>query len=181
MKKSVFLVAVLFALANPAVAEEVSNWDRFKLWNKCNPLNLVVSELHEDAQEIGLSEENIQATVENRLRGAGIYDSRKDHEKTGENRFSPGILLVDVIVIKYAFSINLSLMLPMARLADIDQFRSEIDGFFYKYPYVGFATLWSTRTTGTHVGDAGYIVQNVDKDANKFVSEYLRVNAEACG
>ena len=163
------------------MAEEVNNWDRFKLWNECNPLNLVVSELHENVENMGLTEEKIQITVADRLRGAGIYDFRKDHEKTGENRLSPGILLVDVIVIKYAFSINLSLMLPMARVSDVDQFRSEIDGFFYKYPYIGFATLWSTRTTGTHVGDAGYIMQNVENDTNKFVSEYLRVNAEACG
>ena len=48
--------------------------DCFNLFNWCEPIDLVVENLPEDAAEIGLTEERIQTLAESRLRAARLYD-----------------------------------------------------------------------------------------------------------
>ena len=47
-------------------------------------------------------------------------------------------------------------------------------------PLVGPATTWRTGSTGTHGRDASYILSSVSQHVDKFIDEYLRVNADAC-
>ena len=44
-----------------------------------------------------------------------------------------------------------------------------------------FAGTWDSSTTGTHGRDAGYILQHLSEQLDRFVLEYLRVNEAACG
>ena len=43
------------------------------------------------------------------------------------------------------------------------------------------ATTWHTGATGTHGGDAGYILSAVSQDMDRFLVAFLRVNETACG
>ena len=45
----------------------------FKLWHGCEPMSLLVEGLHNDAADIGLTEERIRTLVESRLRVARLY------------------------------------------------------------------------------------------------------------
>ncbi len=45
----------------------------------------------------------------------------------------------------------------------------------------GYAATWNVRVTGVHGSDAGYILSWVTRYTDKFIDEYLRVNADVCG
>ena len=67
------LAAIFLFTASPASAGEVSERDRFELWNKCLPTFLVVEGVDKNAAEIGLTEDAIEVAVRSRLRGARLY------------------------------------------------------------------------------------------------------------
>ena len=46
---------------------------------------------------------------------------------------------------------------------------------------VNVTTTWDTGATGTHGGDAAYIVSAVSEYLDRFLTQYLRVNEAACG
>ena len=43
-----------------------------------------------------------------------------------------------------------------------------------------YATTWTTGGTGTHGGDAGFILQGLSEYLDRFILAYLRVNEDAC-
>lgn len=45
----------------------------------------------------------------------------------------------------------------------------------------GYAPTWQTGGIGTHGQNASAIISQVAEDTDKFIDEYLRVNADACG
>ncbi len=156
MKKIFFsMMALSLISALPAASQTVSDSDKFKLWNECKPVRLVVEGLSEDADKIDLKKENIAVTVRSRLRGARIY--------TGDLVFP--YLYVVVSVVGKGFSINL----------ELDKFvHDPLSG------QSGIASTWLSGGTGTHADDPGYILSAVGKATDKFIDEYLRVNAPAC-
>lgn len=149
------LAAAALLLAAPATAEEVSGVDRFRLWNACKPMRLVVEHLRQDVADIGLAEDAIEVAVRSRLRGARLYDAG-----------GSGFLYVNVNVSGRAFSTNIKYYKAVS-----DPASGQI------YP----AETWNIGSVGTHGGDAGYVLSSVSQHADKFIDEYLRVNAESCG
>lgn len=91
------IAAASLFLAPSAQAEEVTRLDRFQLWNNCQPMQLVVESLHQDAADIGLTGEAIATAVRSRLRGARLYDDT-----------APQYLYVNVNVVGQAFALNLA-------------------------------------------------------------------------
>ena len=69
------VMAVLLFIGTSVLAEEVSDLDRFQLWNDCRAMNLVVEGLNQDAAEIGLTREAIETAVRSRLRAARLYNA----------------------------------------------------------------------------------------------------------
>ena len=157
--KRLVVIAALLAASGLVAAQdstEQTKFDRFELWNMCRPIYLVVEGLHNDAAEIGISEDQIGTTVRSRLRAARIYNA---------DRISP-YLYVRVTVVGQAFSVQLSLW----------KFLTEVLA-----PGIqGMAQTWVTGSIGTHGQDAGYILQSVSNHTDKFIDEYLRVNVEDC-
>ena len=47
-------------------------------------------------------------------------------------------------------------------------------------PLVGFTSTWHLGTLGTHGDTAAFILSGVSRHTDKFIDEYLRVNADAC-
>ena len=155
--KKIFLSVMALSLisALPAASQTVSDIDKFALWNKCKPVWLLVEGLSEDADKIDLKKENLAVTVRSRLRGARIY--------TG-GAVSP-YLYVAVSVVGKGFSINL----------ELNKFvHDPLSG------QSGIASTWLSGGTGTHADDSGYILSAVAGYTDKFIDEYLRVNAPAC-
>ncbi len=148
--------AALFFTAS-ALAENVTTRDRFELWNDCKPMRLVVEDLHEDAAEIGLTEAAIETAVRSRLRAARLY-----HDKPG------AYLYVNVNVVgnevSNAFSTEIEYRKRMMDFASGE---------------AGTASGWSVGSTGIS-GGSGFILSSVSQRTDKFIDEYLRVNADAC-
>lgn len=73
------LVAAMLATVPALVAAEESGaltaYERFQLWNERRPIELVDEGLHDNASEIGLTEERIETLVRSRLRAARIYSA----------------------------------------------------------------------------------------------------------
>lgn len=135
--------------------EAVSRYEKFRLWNDCGLVSLVVERLHDDAKKMGITEDRIQNTVESRLRGGRIY---------GES--GPPFVYINVNIMGAVVSIRLEFRPAVIR-----------SGF----EHVGFAPTWYIFSIGTFRENAGYaIIQTVAEYTDKFINEYLRVNAPAC-
>ena len=166
---------------------------RFKLFNGCRRLRLAVERLPDAAADIGLLEERIKTMAESRLRAARLFSDvaalRKEIEREEVAMKMQGLsaaqigsargaalgayvngayLYVRVNVVGGAFSHEV-------------QFRKRLyDPVLGLSGTPGTATTWEAGVTGTHGGDAGYILQSLSEHMDRFLLEYLRVNEEAC-
>lgn len=149
--RAILVLAVVLATGAATAQSAV---ERFELLNSCLPMNLVVEGLDSDATAIGLTEGAARAAVESRLRSARLYDSETNT-----------ILYVNIAVLRQAFSISLRYYRPVRALES---------------GLVGLGITWNTGGIGTHAGDPDYILSSLRRYMDRFLSDYLRVNEEAC-
>lgn len=156
MKRLLLLaLSVLFAFNVYAQDEPAYSWDGFRLLTFCGQTRLLVEGLHQDAAQIGLTKNSIETLVRSRLRAARIYT---------EN-LAGQYLYVNVNVVGSAYGIRLSFNKPVK------------DSFTQR---VSTAETWDSSSTGTHGRDAGFILQSISQHIDKFIDDYLRVNADYC-
>jgi len=139
----------------PMSGQAVEELQRFKLFNNCQNIKLVVEDLNEDAKKIKLTREAIINFVESRLRSARIYD---------ENGLA--CLYVNINVVGNAYSIKTS-----------------FHKYVMSYGESGMATTWDTASTGMHGSNAtskGFILSNLSEQIDIFIVEYLRVRQKHC-
>ena len=129
--------------------------ERFQLFNDCRPMYLLVESLDSNELELGLTEQRLQAAAESRLRGARLYSS---------TRGAP-YLYVNINTFSVAFSVRLEYNKLLFDAASVSS-----------YP----ATTWNVGSTGTHGRSAEYIVSSLSGLLDQFLTEYLRVNEDAC-
>ena len=151
---SLWLATALLLTVASASAGEVSDYDRFRLWNVCHPMGFIVEGLSDDATAIGLTMEAIEVAVRSRLRAARLYS---------DDAWS--YLYVNVNVVSSGFGIRVEYNKSVMDLATMLERRS---------------TTWDTGATGTHGQDPNYILSYVVQHADLFIDEYLRVNEDAC-
>ena len=156
-----WLATALLLAAGSASADEVSDRDRFELWNDCRPLSLeVVDGLSEDADAIviGLTEDAIEAAVRSRLRTAQLHSR-------DENETAWSFLFVNVNVVGSSFVTILEYYKPVRDQATELVFTS---------------ATWTSGASGVHVQDSNYILSSVRYKIDHFIDEYLRVNEDSC-
>ena len=153
-----WLVATLLLTAASALAGEVSDIDRFELWNRCRPMDLVVEPLQHDEPDIDLTKDAIEAAAQGRLRAAHIYS--EDPDETAE-----AYLYVLVVVKSSAVSVGIAYYKVIQDLATNIWAPS---------------VTWWVISTGVHGQDWNFIVSNVTRLTDKFIDEYLRVNEDDC-
>lgn len=150
-------VIVFLLIATASWAEEMSelssDWDRFRLWNRCHPMGLQVF-VNEDAIDIGLTKKTVTAAVRSRLRAARLY------ENGGESKLWAG-----VEVHGFAFNVN---VYYMKKLMDPVSMQ------------VARAITWQDGSFGTHRQDSGFVLSALSESVDMFIDEYLRVNALVC-
>ena len=159
MKLPIGIMAAFLIATAPASAAEVSDRDRFTFGNGCLPTRLVVEYYQsKKADSLKLTQDAIETTVRSRLRGARLFT---------ENRVLAGwtFLYINVHVAGAAYDIETSYN---KRLRDVVLKQN------------GIATTWQEGTMGTHGNDSGYILGIIARHTDKFIDEYLRVNADAC-
>ena len=136
----------------------VAPLDRFKLYNACRPIVLVVEDVSYDAFAIGLTKDRVKLATESRLRAARLYT--EDSAKA-----TYAWLYVTANVYRAAFSLTVEYR---KRLFD------PVSGETW------FATTWNKSITGSHGDNPGFIVQDLSEKVDKFLVEYLRVNEKDC-
>ena len=154
MSQRLILLVSLVILAFPVSPQELARMNRFQLWNDCEPMDLIVERLDDDAVEIGLTEESITVASRSRLRAAGLYDAEM-----------PEYLYVQVSVGRESFSIDL-------------QYKKVV--YDPATEIIMQATTWEDGSFGTHGKDSGFILSAVSQKIDKFLDEYLRVNKDSC-
>lgn len=159
MRFAVFSVVALLAVAgsSPAAAA-ITEYDRFQLWNQCQPIELIVANHNQNASRVDLTKASVQTAVRKRLMDARIFS----HEA---HPLSPTRLSVHSTVSGDAFNIF------MGYYKEVFDPASETRHF---------AQTWYIEFTGTHGSDKDRILSNLTRLADYFVKDYLRVNAEAC-
>ncbi len=130
----------------------------FQLFNACRPMVLAVEGLGDDAADIGLTEKDLQAAAESRLRAARLYT--EDRTKSGQT-----YLYVNINVFGPAFNTSIR----------YNKFLTD------EFGRAAYAPTWNTGSIGTHGGTASYIVSVLSQKLDEFLAAYLRVNEEACG
>ena len=132
-----------------------TRFSRFRLFNNCEPTRLVVERLSDRAAEIKLTEERLMLAAESRLRGARLYTAD----------VGGPFLYLKVNVVGRGFSTSLQYSKVLLDPVTGESFN---------------ATTWDTGATGTHGGDAEFIVSFVSRALDEFLTEYLRLNEAAC-
>ena len=162
MNRLTILLIFAFAVCvfgSPASAddidESITSLDRFQLWSKCEPFGLVVEDLSDDAAKIGLTKEAVLTAVRSRLRAARLYSEQPSRNS----------LYVNIGVIGPAFDVDIAYNKWVK-----DDISDE---------YARIAT-WSISSIGTYSRDSSFILSAVSRGMDRFIDEYLRVNASAC-
>lgn len=137
---SVIAAASLF-LVGSAWAESVTELDRFKLWDRCRPADLLVIFLSKGKTDIELTKETIATSVRSRLRAARLYDAT-----------ALSYLYVCVNVVGSAFSVTLGYHKIVEDLASGERY---------------MAMTWFRDGTGTHGRDSGYVLSAVSKHTDE--------------
>ena len=158
MRRYTVLAAALLLTVASASADEVSDYERFQLWNECRPMRLSVERLPKDAATIDLTTGAIEITVRSRLRAARLY-SNDGPDDAGT------YLYVNVNVVNPAYGINV-------------EYRKFVKDFATTLAYR--TTTWEVGLTGTHGQDSNSVLSSVAHSTDLFIDEYLRVNADAC-
>ena len=147
----VFVAVLACALPIPAAAQE--GLVRFKLFNECRPIGLIVEDLPSEAATINLREEDIRTLAESRLRAARLFADR-----------AVPYLYINVNVVGLAYSASVEFY---KRLND------PVSGESWS------AETWSSGSTGTS-RSGNYILQSLSRHVDRFLLEYLRANEDAC-
>lgn len=145
---------------------------RFELFNECRPISLVVPPVRDAATAIGLTENRIRNAVEVRLRSASIYrdvrpwvDAIAPFDPMNPRSVPAHSIMVVVSVVGPAFDLDV-------------RYRKEFWDSVSETS--GYAITWTNGMTGTHGGDAGYVLRGLSEVVDLFVLDYLRVNESAC-
>lgn len=149
--------------------------ERFRLYNGCLPMDIIVEELSDDAKEIGLSREAIQNALESRLRGTHLYATPESLVETVKraslvfpDKELAGLrtaqLYVRVSVINHAFAITVAY-----RKWVID----DLSGV------TAPATTWETGSIGINLV-ASSVINSLAGHMDRFLVEFLRVNEADC-
>ena len=144
----------MLTAAASASADEVSDYDRFRLWNVCRPMGLLVEGQSDDATAIGLTMEAIEVAVRSRLRAARLYS---------DDAWS--YLYVNMNVISSGYGTKVEYYKSVMDIATRLERRT---------------ATWVTGAVGMHGQDPNFILSSVSQYTDEFIDEYLRVNADAC-
>jgi len=155
---TLFLGLLLIAATQFGAAASDPVWSRNGLETGSRNVPYVVQMLTPDAKRIALTETQLGSKVESRLVSAGLIP--------GDPRVSTdSYLYVRVVVVEEAFSCEL-------------QFRRSVEfvgGRNTRYSIPGVST-WDRIMSGTHGGQAGYVVGVLDELLDQFLNDYLKAN-----
>lgn len=157
---AISLGVFLIATVAPSLSEEVASRDRFDLFTGCEPIDLIVADLDNDAIGLGLSKDSIETMVQSKLIENNIYDGKKDDylfvyvNTLPSKRLTASAYVIDVEFEKVLFDENTGLN--------------------------NFATTWQAGSLGVTGNEIEGILESVSRHTDNFIAEYLEVNKDSC-
>lgn len=137
--------------------------ERFFLYTECSSMGLLVSiDGADEAADIGLTDDVIQAAAESRLRAARLYVP--DFKSVIPHSPVP-YLHAHIHVVGPAIDVHLGFRKNL-----LDQISGEEN----------YAQTWEKGSLGTHGGDSSLIMSTLSIALDRFIADYLRVNESAC-
>lgn len=129
----------------------------FELFNRCEPIAVAVGV---SDNEIRLTEERVRTAIESRLRAARLYDLN----------VGPYLLVtVDLVAEEFPSEMNIFTVSAEFRKWMLD----ELTG------HTMLSGRWEVQNFG-QTDDAGFILQIISEQMDRFINDYLRVNGPAC-
>ncbi len=166
MKTRVVVVAALVAIAagvcaaSEKRAETRGSIEEFRLYTKCVGVSLVVEYKSQDAEETGLTRNEIVAAVDSRLLSAGLYQSSFFGFSKGSVVFLPH-LYAHVNVIGQSFYV----------LIELKKWVHEpLSG------QLNYTQTWRTEAFGIHGTSTRRILSSVRELTDQFIEEWNEVN-----
>lgn len=147
----------LLALLVPAATAQIDLLDRFKLYNACRPMEVLVEDFPNEARGLGLTRQGFEVAAESRLRAARLYS--EDRNENGG-----AYLYLMTTVVSRAFTV------------EVHYKKVVTDDFQIAVP----ASTWRDGFIGTYGRDASYIMSSLSELLDQFLAEYLRVNEAEC-
>ncbi|MDE0047128.1 MAG: hypothetical protein OXU19_14925 [bacterium] len=145
----------------PLFGSTADDRERVALWNECRPMSFVVDyHNHELDNRTVPTLEDIETAVRRRLVIARLHSSR----------------MIDALEGGAGLQVSVSVGGP----------RYSVDIYYVREVWEPVTEVWTYASTfnvgsiGIHVGAANSIVSNVSEQTDRFIEEYLRVNADAC-
>ena len=149
-------IAVLLAFV-PPLSGQVTEADRFDLFTSCAPVYLLAVSWTLDV-DWSLSREFAEQAVESRLQDAGIYTDRFDPD-------------APFLFVRASHHVSL----PIIRV--YVTFSKQVTD---RHGGSSMVVTWERGQAPLPDGDASTALRLIAEYMDDFVSEYLRVNAEAC-
>jgi len=148
---------ILKAQEQPAVLDSKPSLNGLET-SDYKKVRIGIEPLNEAAKRIGLSEENIKARYELRLRQYGLEPVSPSDRKSE-------FVYIGIHVVGTAFHTWVDFGRPVVFNAG-------------KASYTTAGKTWFRSETGTHGGDAEFILQGLDSLFNDFLNEYLKANSK---
>ena len=126
-------------------------------------MTLLVVVQSDGAEDLQLTEAQVQIAVESRLRSARLYGQPPENKK---------IVMPHPYLFVYIHAVGRACHVKIA-------FREPVKDHVTNY--TGWAATWERTSTGMHGNDGGFILSSVSGLIDTSLVEYLRVNESACG
>ena len=163
MKVGVAAATVLSLVLMAESAENDDSFERFKLWNECRPMRLVVALPNvQKATAIGLTARSLEVAIRSRLRGSRLYT-----EDASEALWT-----------RLWISVNVNPDDDKHTFATAVEYEKAVTDIHGQSEY---AVVWQTGKYGAHNGKEASIIRNgIAEMTDEFLDAYLRVNEAAC-
>ncbi len=161
MRMMLTVAAVLVAM--PSAAEEVTDFDRFRLWNECRPIYLAAGSFQMDRETLGLNNEEFTALARMRFEASdAAHLLRPDDEERDWQ--APAVEFWGLQGEDKPLYVTATFYKPVMDIASGVTVRRE---------------TW--KNWGDRYNGEKHPVEKLVDQVDTFIDEYLRVNAEACG
>lgn len=144
---------------NASASERISDTDRFRLWNNCEPIGMVVRSRFKG---FGDPKERFEGIIRDKLQAANVYD------KNTPNAF----MQLDIAVVDLH---NKGKMFSFVFL-----FFKTVDDKKSGLRYLAATTHIHSGPKFVNPNSTELIFSQLNNYLDLFVEEYLRVNADAC-
>lgn len=146
--------------------------DRFELWNHCLPVTVDLRTNYIGAFVSDLEIEEVEATIRSRLQNEQLYNPEPSVSS---------ILHLGLNVEPETFTIKTAYIKPVTDLASgVSALVKTWEQYWLPEEQEKLNGDLSLISVKRHNKDKGYVLYWVSKYVDKFIEEYLRVNADAC-